>query len=52
MAYVPEMLKKYREQVIPDLQKEFGYKNLMQVPRLRKVTLNMGLGEAVASASA
>lgn len=52
MGYVPEMLQKYREQVVPGLQKEFGYKNLMQVPRLQKVTLNMGLGEAVANASA
>lgn len=52
MAYVPEMLKKYRDQVVGDLQKEFGYKNLMQVPRLKKITLNMGLGEAVATAAA
>jgi len=52
MSYVPEMLQKYREQVVPGLQKEFGYKNLMQVPRLQKVTLNMGLGEAVENASA
>ncbi|MDP7505181.1 MAG: 50S ribosomal protein L5, partial [Nitrospinota bacterium] len=47
MAYVPEMLQKYRDQVVPELQKEFGYKNIMQVPKLVKVTLNMGLGEAV-----
>ena len=52
MAYVPEMLQKYRDKVVPELQKEFGYKNLMQVPKLVKVTLNMGLGEAVATASA
>jgi large subunit ribosomal protein L5 len=51
MAYIPEMLQKYRDQVVGDLQKEFGYKNLMQVPRLEKITLNMGLGEAVATAS-
>jgi large subunit ribosomal protein L5 len=52
MAYVPEMLQKYRDQVVPELRKEFGYKNIMQVPKLVKVTLNMGLGEAVATASA
>ncbi len=52
MAYIPEMLQKYREQVVGDLQKEFGYKNVMQVPRMEKITLNMGLGEAVANAAA
>ena len=52
MAYIPEMLQKYRDQVVGDLQKEFGYKNVMQVPRLKKITLNMGLGEAVANAAA
>ena len=52
MAYIPEMLQKFRDQVVGDLQKEFGYKNLMQVPRLKKITLNMGLGEAVATAAA
>ncbi len=52
MAYVPEMLQKYRELVVPELQKEFGYTNVMQVPGLVKITLNMGLGEAVATAAA
>lgn len=52
MAYVPHMLEKYRNEVVPDLQKEFGYKNVMQVPRLEKITLNMGLGEAVQNAAA
>ncbi len=52
MAYIPELLQKYREQVVGDLQKEFGYKNVMQVPRMEKITLNMGLGEAVANAAA
>ena len=36
----------YKEQVVPRLVKEKGYKNLMAVPRLRKIVLNMGLGEA------
>lgn len=37
---------KYREDVVPAMMKEFGYKNAMQVPRLEKITLNIGLGEA------
>jgi len=37
----------YRERVIPDLMQKFGYRTVMQVPRLRKITLNMGVGEAV-----
>ncbi len=38
----------YKEKVVPKLLKEFAYKNVMQVPRIKKVTLNMGIGEAVA----
>ena len=38
----------YREKVVSDLTKQFGYKSPMQVPRLTKITLNMGVGEAVA----
>lgn len=52
MAYVPRMLEFYRTQVAEQLRKEFGYENLMQVPRVVKVTLNMGLGEAISNASA
>ncbi|ALG68586.1 50S ribosomal protein L5 [Beggiatoa leptomitoformis] len=37
----------YRETVIKQLMEKFGYKNVMQVPRITKITLNMGLGEAV-----
>ncbi|MBR6975764.1 MAG: 50S ribosomal protein L5 [Ottowia sp.] len=40
--------KHYRETVAPELMKKFGYKSPMQVPRITKVTLNMGVGEAVA----
>jgi large subunit ribosomal protein L5 len=39
---------KYRKELIPSLMKELGVKNIFQVPRLERVTLNMGLGEAVA----
>jgi len=38
----------YKEKVIPELTEKFGYKSVMEVPRLVKITLNMGLGEAVA----
>ena len=38
----------YKEKVVPKLLTEFAYKNVMQVPRVKKITLNMGVGEAVA----
>ena len=38
----------YREKVVPDLTAKFGYKSVMEVPRIQKITLNMGVGEAVA----
>ncbi len=38
----------YRETIVPELIKQFGYKSLMEVPRITKITLNMGVGEAVA----
>jgi large subunit ribosomal protein L5 len=41
---------KYQKDVVPALQKEFGYTNVMAVPRVRKVVVNMGLGEATANA--
>ena len=37
----------YRETVVPELMKRFGYKTVMQAPRITKITLNMGVGEAV-----
>ena len=41
--------KFYKEEVVPSLTKQFGYANPMQVPKITKVTLNMGVGEAVAN---
>ncbi len=38
----------YREKIVPDLMAKFGFKSVMQVPRLEKITLNMGVSEAVA----
>lgn len=43
---------KYLSEVVPTLQKRFGYKSIMQVPRLEKVVLNMGVGEAVQNSKA
>src|SRR6056300_1614657 len=42
----------YKETIAPELMKKFGYKSAMQVPRLSKITLNMGVGEAVADKKA
>lgn len=45
--YAPRLIQKYRDEIVPALQKEFGYKSPMQVPRLKKIVLNQGLGAAV-----
>jgi large subunit ribosomal protein L5 len=37
----------YREKIVPELMQKFGYKSIMEVPRITKITLNMGVGEAV-----
>ena len=44
----PRLQVHYRENVVPALMMQFGYKTTMQVPRIKKITLNMGVGEAVA----
>ena len=46
-AYIPRLKTQYHDVIKGDLTKEFGYANVMQVPRLDKVVLNMGVGEAV-----
>jgi len=48
MDYTPNLQKKYKEEIIPNLKKEFGYKSIMQIPRLNKIVINQGVGEAVA----
>ena len=45
---MPRLQRQYLEQVRPRLQKEFGYKNPMQVPKLERIVINMGVGEATA----
>jgi large subunit ribosomal protein L5 len=47
-AYEPRLKAYYRDTVRPALVKEFGYKNAMEVPRVDKIVVNMGIGEAVA----
>jgi large subunit ribosomal protein L5 len=41
----PRLREQYRSQVVPDLMKKYGYKTVMQVPRILKITINMGVGE-------
>jgi large subunit ribosomal protein L5 len=48
MKYEPNLKAKYKNEVVPALQKEFGYKSVMQVPRLKKIIVNQGVGQAVA----
>ncbi|MBN1259417.1 MAG: 50S ribosomal protein L5 [Anaerolineae bacterium] len=44
---MPELKKRYQDEIVPVLMKEFEYGNVMQVPRIRKVVLNIGMGEAM-----
>ncbi len=48
MAYVARLKQEYKDKVIPALTEEFGYKNVMQVPKLEKIVLSRGVGAAVA----
>ncbi|MCA0133636.1 50S ribosomal protein L5 [Winogradskyella alexanderae] len=48
MAYVARLKQEYQDKVIPALTEEFGYKNVMQVPKLEKIVLSKGVGAAVA----
>ena len=48
MAYVPRLKKEYQERVIAALKEEFGYGNIMQVPKLQKIVVSRGVGAAVA----
>lgn len=46
---LPRLRVRYQSEIAPKLQSHFGYKNTMQIPRLQKIVVNMGLGEAVAN---
>ena len=45
MAIKPRLLEKYKNEIIPGLVKSFGYKNPLQSPRLKKVVVNIGMGD-------
>jgi large subunit ribosomal protein L5 len=45
--YQPRLIEKYRSEVIPYLTKKFNYKNINETPRLEKISVNMGVGEAI-----
>lgn len=49
---MPRLKDKYVKEVVPSMMQKFNYKNIMQVPRLEKVVLNMGVGEAIQNAKA
>ena len=48
MAYVPRLKQEYKDKVVSALTEEFGYKNVMQVPKLKKIVISKGVGAAVA----
>jgi large subunit ribosomal protein L5 len=48
----PRLKERYKSEIVPELMREFSYRNVMQVPRVEKVTLNIGLGEAKENARA
>jgi large subunit ribosomal protein L5 len=48
MSYTPALKSQYKEQIIPNLMKEFGYSTVMQAPKLEKIVINQGVGAAVA----
>jgi large subunit ribosomal protein L5 len=49
---LPRLMERYRQEIVPAMMKEFDYSNVMQVPRLEKVVVNIGLGEAIQDAKA
>ena len=49
---MPRMQQRYRDDIVPALMKEFGYSNVMQVPRISKISVNIGLGEAIQNSKA
>lgn len=48
MMYTPRLKNKYKDEVVPSLMKDFEYTSVMQVPKLKKISINQGLGKAVA----
>lgn len=52
VATMPRLKERYRAEVVPEMMREFGYSNVLQVPRLQKIVVNIGMGEAIANARA
>jgi large subunit ribosomal protein L5 len=51
-APLPRLRQRYQDEIVPQLVKEYRYRNAMQVPRIEKVVINVGMGEAIANARA
>ena len=47
-AYIPTLKTQYKEQILPALMKQFGYTSVMQCPKLVKIVINQGMGQAIA----
>ena len=47
MSYTPRLKDKYTNEIVPEMQRQFNYKSSMQVPRLVKICLNQGIGDAI-----
>lgn len=47
MSHIPRLKEKYKSDIVPKMQEKFGYKNIMQIPKLQKICLNQGVGAAV-----
>ena len=45
---IPRLLEKYRKEIVPALKQKLGYRSMMQVPAIKKIVINMGVGEAIA----
>ena len=48
MEYIPSLQTKYKEEIVPALTEQFGYSTVMQVPKLQKIVINRGVGQAIA----
>ena len=48
MTYIPRLKQEYKDKVVSSLTEEFGYGNIMQVPKLKKIVISQGVGAAVA----
>ena len=48
MSYTPRLKEKYYKEIVPALQTQFGFKTVMQIPKIQKICLNQGMGSAIA----